>query len=246
MTPHKGGLKFRQVVLGAAPIAAGILLVAGMAVTPWEGGGSDQLTSYYTQLAAHPARAQISTLLIAFAFLLLVPAFFAMAQLARHRGTKLANAGLVLGTLGFGLMAGMAAVIDIYDLMLAQHLGVAEAVALSEQMEALPAVVVVGMTGAFGSTLGTVLMAVALWRSREIPVWSPALIAVGALVTFFSPPALLPMTLGASALLVGLTPAGLRILRAEDWETGGPRSGAGVYADVSVGHRKVAATGPVA
>lgn len=216
------GLRFRQAVLGTTPIAAGVLLVAGMATAPWEGGGADQLTAYYTQLAAHPAQAQISTLLIAFAFLLFVPAFFAMAQLTRHRGTRLGNAGWMLGTVGYGLMAGIAAVIDIYDMVLAQQLGVAEAVALSGHMEELPAVVLVGMTAAFGSILGTLLMTAALWRSREVPAWSPAVIAVGAIAGFISPPSLVPMTLGAVVLLVGCVPVSLRILRAADWETGGP------------------------
>lgn len=245
MTPHKGGLKFRKVALGVAPIAAGILLVAGMAATPWEGGGGDQLTAYYTQLVAHPAQAQIATLLIAFAFLLFVPAFFAMAQVTRHRGTKLGNAGWVLGTIGYGLMAGMAAVIDIYDMVLAQQLGVAEAVALSEQMETLPAVAVVGMAGALGSTLGTLLMAAALWRSREVPVLSPTLMAAGALATFLFPPALVPMTLGASVLLAGLALVGIRILRAKDWETGGPGLGTALGAGLSADHRKVASAQPV-
>lgn len=221
MEAHKG-LRFRQAVLGVTPTAAGVLLVAGMLVTPWEGGGEGQLTAYYTNLAAHPGRAQVSTLLIAFGYLLMVPALFAMLQLTKHRGTRLGNAGWLLGTLGFGLMAGIAAVIDIYDMVLAQELGVSQAVALSEKMEALPAVAVVGMSGAFGSFLGIVFMGAALWRSREVPVWGPAGLGLSAVALFLGSPALIPMTVAATALLVGCVAVTLRILRADDWEHGGP------------------------
>ncbi|MGI8875243.1 MAG: hypothetical protein ACR2KP_13165, partial [Egibacteraceae bacterium] len=94
------GLKFRQTAAGSIPVLAGLLLIAGMAVAAWEKGGEYEVTAYYTALAAHPVRAQVSTILIGLGFLMLVPAFAAMAQLTRHRGTRLGNAGWLLGTIG--------------------------------------------------------------------------------------------------------------------------------------------------
>lgn len=216
------GIKFRQVAVGFAPILAGIVLLAGMVTASWEGAAADRTTAYYTALAAHPLRAQVSTILIGFGWLLYVPALLGMAQLTRHRATRLGNAGWALGTIGFGLMAGMTAVIDVYDTVLAQELGVERAVAISAVMDSLPTVAVVGIIAGPGALVGMLLMAAALWRSGEVPVWGPAALAVGTVAFVLSPPALIPMTFVASALLVGGIPVALRILRATDWEPGGP------------------------
>lgn len=224
------GIRFRQTAMGAVPLVAGLLLIVGMATSPWEGAVDDQMTAYYTQLAAHPGRAQLSTILIGLAFLLLVPTFFAMVQVTRHRGTRLGNAGWLLGSIGFGIMGGFAIVIDIYDMVLVQELGVEQAVAISHQLEELVSVALVGMAGGLGSLAGLVLMAAGLWRSREVPAWSPALLVVAMVTLTVSPPALVPMTGAACLLLGGLVPVSLRILRADDWETGGPMLPAAVGA----------------
>jgi hypothetical protein len=221
MEIHKG-VSFRQAAVGAAPIAAGVLLVAGMAVKPPEESGPDQLTAYYTSLVADPTAAQVSTILIGFAFLLFVPALLGMAQLTRHRATRLGNAGWALGTVGFGTMAGMTMVLDIYDTVLAQELGVAGAVAISQRLDQLPSIAIVGMTAGVGSILGLLLMAAALWRSGQVPTWGAAALAIGALGLFLSPSALPPLLAATSVLLLGCTAIGMQILRARDWEPAGP------------------------
>ncbi|MEX2621423.1 MAG: hypothetical protein WD250_14505 [Egibacteraceae bacterium] len=216
------GLRFRQVATGTIPVLAGLLLIAGMAVTSWEEGGEYSQTAYYTALAAHPVRAQVSTILIGLGFLMLVPAFAAMAQLTRHRGTRLGNAGWLLGTIGFGLLGGMALVVDVYDTLLVTQLGLEQAVALGEALDEMVAPAVLGMTGAFGSGLGIVLMSAALWRSREVPVWVPALLLAGIVGFIVAPSATVPTVTAMAILTAGLLGVSLRILRAADWETGGP------------------------
>lgn len=57
---------------------------------------------------------------------------------------------------------------------------------------------------------------------RRGPGLGPAALAVGTVAFVVSPPALIPMTFVASALLVGGIPVALRILRATDWEPAGP------------------------
>jgi uncharacterized membrane protein (GlpM family) len=202
MTDTSSGLRFRQTAAGLVPLLAGLLLIAGMAVTAWEEGGDFEITAYYTALATHPVRAQVSTILIGLGFLLLVPAFAVMAQLTRHRATKLGNAGWALGTIGYGLMAGLAMVVDVYDTHLVTQLGVEQAVALAEAADEVVAMAVLGMTGAFGGLLGMILMSAGLWRSREVPLWGPALLVAGTVGFAFSPSALLPM-LGSSLILTG-------------------------------------------
>ncbi|MGI8874508.1 MAG: hypothetical protein ACR2KP_09295, partial [Egibacteraceae bacterium] len=164
----------------------------------------------------------VSTILIGLGFLMLVPAFAAMAQLTRHRGTRLGNAGWLLGTIGFGVMGGLALVVDVYDTHLVTQLGVEQAVALGEAADDLVAVGVLGMTGALGALLGVLLTAAGLWRSREVPVWVPALLVAGIVAFIVSPAALVPMLAASSILTGGLVGVSLRILRADDWETGGP------------------------
>jgi hypothetical protein len=222
MTDRRSGLRFRQTAMGITPVLAGALLMAGMAVTSWEEGGQFELTDYYTALAAHPVRAQVSTVLIGLGFLMLVPSFTVMAQLTRHRGTKLGNAGWVFGTLGFGIMAGLAMVVDVYDTLLATELGIEQAVALGQAAEDLVAPVLLGMASALGSTLGLLFIAAALWRSRELPVWGPPLLLAGALAFFLAPSALIPMLIASTLLTGGLLAVTLRVVTAEDWELGGP------------------------
>jgi hypothetical protein len=215
------GLRFRQLMIGGAPLVGGLLVVTALAITPWE-GGYDDVEAYYETVGAQPGRAQLATVLLGFGFLFLVPAFAAVLAATRHRARRLGNAAWVLGTLGYGLMAGMTVVIDVYDSVLVQELGVEQAHALGDLMEVLPAVVAVGMLGGLGSLAGVLLAAIALWRSGEVPRWGAAALALGAFGFMAAPNELLPMVAVGTVQAIGWATLSLRLLRARDWDPGGP------------------------
>jgi hypothetical protein len=192
-----------------------------LAISPWEGGQADW-EAYYETVGAQAGRAQLATVLLGSGFLLFVPTFVAVLAATRHRARRLGNAAWVLGTLGYGVMAGVTMIVDVYDSVLVQQLGVEQAHAIGDAMELLPALSVVGILGGMGSLGGSVLAAVALWFSREVPRWGPAALLVGTIGFVVAPNEMLPMVAAGLVQAAGWSTLSVRLLRARDWDPGGP------------------------
>jgi hypothetical protein len=215
------GLRFRQVAIGGAPLAAATTMVVALGISPWEGGQADW-EAYYETVGAQAGRAQLATVLLGFAFLLFVPAFVAVLAATRHRARRLGNAAWVLGTLGYGLLAGVTMIVDVYDSVLVQELGVEQAYAIGDAIELLPAMGVVGILGGLGSLAGSLVAAAALWRSGEVPRWGPVALLVGTIGFVAAPNELLPMVAAGIVHGVGWSTLSVCLLRARAWDPGGP------------------------
>jgi len=208
---------FRRTLAGLCCFAAPATLLLAMLVHPGEGPGGLVAT-----VAAEPGRIQVSALLIMLTAILFVPALVGILQLVRERGVVLGHLAVALtivGAIGHAVFAGFQIVLSG-----ALESGVGER-QLTAMVEGTPnaGFVVVLLTFLAGFFPGLLLLAIALWRSRTVPVWAPiGLVAL--VVTDFVP-------LAGGRLVAALVPAfgvvcfgaiGLVLLRMtdRDWRDG--------------------------
>jgi hypothetical protein len=209
-----------RVTSGLCMAGAGAIIFAGFLATPWEDNGAT--TGQMRAYLAHPMQGQIAAVLLHFGYLMLVPAAFALAHLARRGARRLTYAGLALSVLGAGL-SGLV-VSDFFELGLAQHLPLATAVHVYDATARYGlGTGLVAKTTTLGAVLGLVLLTVAAWRARWVSWWPAAIILAGFVVTIAGT-TLLVGGAGAGLLFVGLALLGMRVIRASDteWEHGRP------------------------
>ena len=64
--------------------------------------------------------------------------------------------------------------------------------------------------------IGLLLLGVALWRARFAPVWVPAILVLGWIISFLGPPTVVFFTTGWALWLISLGYVGLKILQMSD------------------------------
>jgi hypothetical protein len=176
--------RIRQRVLALfLPIAA-VLYISGEALSP---KGTDQvLTTTATAFKVLPIAAQHSTQLYLASTLVLLGlgglavSYAAIATLVRDRGSALATIAALFG--GLGAFCGAIVNVIAYP-------GLAAAATAHVSRDAAAKVLVAGFNSDFGHIflyiyfaseyLAPLLMAIALWRSRNVPRWLAALFFVG-------------------------------------------------------------------
>jgi hypothetical protein len=216
--PPDRGRRVRRLAAGASITGAGVLTLAGFLTAPWEGGPTE--TDYLHSLTGHPGQAMLSMVVLHFGYLLLVPFAFVAARLARRRAPKLAGAGLVLAVLGSGLSAVV--LTDAYDLAIAQHVALTDALRIEDGMS-VGAFVAVGLTSVAGTLLGSVLLTAALWRSRWTS-WLPMVAMLAGWVISYGAHDMVRACSGAALVALSLVAVGVRVLRSTDeqFDTGIP------------------------
>jgi hypothetical protein len=157
---------------GAAALVIGpVTSAVPIVVTDSENGTvAEQLADY----AANPGAAQASNALLLL-IIAVVPAMIYAARLARPGAPKLAFFGGALAALGWlaGLISLGAGQVALYQG--SQLADQAAAAALIDAMNSDP--VYGSLIGIFvvGHISGMILLGVALWRSRAVPVWAAGL-----------------------------------------------------------------------
>ena len=206
---------FRRTVAGLCLIAGPLVVLIGGLVAKWE--ENDTKAAYLQALAESPTRAQISAVLLSFGFLLNVVGIFGIIHVLRHRAVVLAHVAGVLAVWGGVTFPGLL-ISDFYDLSLAQWSNRQEAIAISDRAEAYVGSAIMGVPVLLG-TIGVLLLGVALWRARFVPVWVPVVLLLGWIIGFWGPPTVVFFTTGWALSLVALGYVGLKILQMsdEDW-----------------------------
>jgi hypothetical protein len=215
LAPHgevESGTRLRRVASGATVIAAGVVTLAGFLTCPWENSGGQD--AYLHSLLSNPPMAMLSMVLLHYGYLLFVPAVFVLARLARRRSPKLAGTALVLGVLGSGLSGLL--VTDAYDLSLAQHLPLTQALAVENGIS-LPGMLAIALPSAFGTIFGLVLVLAAMWRARWIS-FVPMVLMLAGWVIGYGAHTLVRAGSGATLVAIALVLVGLRVLRMSDAE----------------------------
>lgn len=214
----------RQRVLAIFLPVSATLLVIGTALTPT---GLDQIiTTKATALtvlpiaAAHTNQLYFSNVLLLFGLGALAVSFAAIATLVGERGATLATAAGLVG--GFGAFCGA-----IGNVLPGFNLAATVTAQLSPEAAAQYLVATFTSTvgeailvGYLGSLLvGTILMVIALWRSRCVPRWLPFLFGLGLAVAAVTPTGIfsIPLQLPFAAAMV--------ILGTRVWRLAVPTSG---------------------
>jgi hypothetical protein len=198
----------QQVLAIFLPVSTALLVIATV-LTP---NGLDQpIMTNATALSvlpiatAHTNLLYISNLLVLFGLGALGVSFAAISTLVRDRGAALHTTAAVIG--GFGAFCGA-----IGNVLVGFNLAATVTANLSQEVAARYLVATftswVGeavLVGYLGSLLvGTILMAIALWRSQSVPRWLPLLFAIGLVVAAVAPPGIvaIPLQLPFAAAMV--------------------------------------------
>lgn len=187
---------FRRRLAALSLVLGPVLVIAGLAVAPWE--DADGSRAYLEAVASDTGGAQLSALLLHFGYLLLVPCVWALAHSLRRRAAVLGNLGLLIGTVG---AIGNSGVVlnDYADVTLVEKLPLAQAVELYDHGQGLWGFAVAAISGFPLLVLGLLVLFVGLWRAGVLPVWALAAPPAGIAVSV-----LLAGQLGAVAAFAGV------------------------------------------
>jgi hypothetical protein len=161
-----------RVALVGAPL---FFLFSGLAVPALKSGDDAQLAL----IAAHPAAWYLFTLFSVVGSLLLVPAAAALMNATRERAPKSAIVGGGLLQLGAYVALIDSATQLVYWKMGRPLADRAAMTALLHRYENAPAASIIFMLGAVALVIGSVLLAVALTRTRTAPLWAGLLLPLG-------------------------------------------------------------------
>ncbi len=212
---------FRRTVVGLCLIAAPLFLLLASLNEPNPGGGATDLVQ---AMAEHPGQTQAHSLAFIISSIFFVPTLIGLLCLMRDRGVVLGHIGVGLALIG----AVSRAVWLGFQIVL---LGFIQSGIDPDQLSALveggpPNVgfVIVMLMSAGGTFLGTIILAIGLWRSQVAPLWVAACI-IAAIVWISAPPLFMivpQVDVGGLLLLVGFGWIGLKVLRMSDadWERG--------------------------
>ncbi len=118
--------------------------------------------------------------------LLFIPGLLGVMRLFRGRSVTLGQIAAGLLTIGvIGLTAILA--FNGFDVILADHADRAAAVEIYDELDDSGALIAYFLFFFFiGIVLGSILLAIALFRRRIVPIWSPILLVVSILVSFLA------------------------------------------------------------
>ncbi len=177
----------RRVLLALAVALAPLVQVAGMVPHPEL---PDTAAATLALVAEDRAEWIRIHLLAATSALLSIVASLALAALVRGRGAALATLGATLGALGGGALAlAFASEAYLHALAADPSLDRAAMAQLLDRFDDSSALTLL-LAGFPLAGLGTVLLMSGLLRSRAVPLWQPALVLVGMVVSFGATPGL--------------------------------------------------------
>jgi hypothetical protein len=205
---------FRRTVAGLCLIAAPLAgLIGGLIFPPLPNDTAGTLAG----ISEHSGRFLMANFLFLVAFALMVPAVLGIMHLLRNRAVALGHIGgalVLLGNFFHAAVIGFALV----QLPIAESGGDrAQIVALTEGTYASTAFLLLLAMLLIPSVLGSLILAVAVWRARVAPLWVAVVIVVGVATDFIVPESLnLQPDLYFAFTLLGFGWIGLKVLRMSD------------------------------
>ena len=174
---------FTRTLAAISLILAPLMLLAASIIGPDLG---DNYTEELANIADNEAAYVTSGILFLLAPLVLVPGLMGVFRLMRRRGVTLGQVGAAM--VMFGALITMA----FYGWGAIEYVAATESGLDRAQMAELfdaaedSALGIPIWVGGFilGLTLGSILLAVALWRSRVVPVWSPIALVLSTIIGF--------------------------------------------------------------
>ncbi|MFG1618183.1 hypothetical protein ACGFI3_35980 [Nonomuraea wenchangensis] len=167
----------RSVPLALALFAApwGFIVANGAYAWVTRAGGSDSSGAEALALAAaHPGLYRLANVAAMLASMLMVPAVLGAKRLVGDRSPKLAFVGAVMMAAGYICYFGVA-LSGITDVAMAEHGGpVQDYAVVIDNSQSDPSTLWVFLLFVLGNLVGTLLLGLALLRSRRVPVWAAA------------------------------------------------------------------------
>ena len=209
---------FARTLAGLSLIVAPLLLLLAMLIGP---DLSDDAAERLAEIADNEARYIASGYLFLVAAWAFVPGLIGLWRLFRESRVTLGQIGaslLLLGVIttiaffGFGAYEYEAAQPDLDRAQMAELVDNAD-----ESGVTTPLFVVAFI---LGITIGSLIVAWALWRRRVVPPWAPAAIVAGTILGLFSEESVALGAIAFALLLVGFGSVGVKLLSMSDdeWE----------------------------
>lgn len=214
---------FRRTLAGLSLIAAPLAgLIGGLIFPPLP----DDTAGTLAGISEHSGRFLIANFLFLAAFALMVPAVLGIMHLLRNRAVVLGHIGGGLFLLGSFLHAAVIGFALVQLPIAASGGDTGQIVALNEETYASTAFLLLLALMLIPSVLGSLILAVAVWRARVAPVWVAVVIVVGVATDFVVPDGLnLQPDLYFAFTLLGFGWIGLKVLRTSDAQWGQASTG---------------------
>ncbi len=210
---------FTRTLAAISLLVTPILLLLGAIIGPDLG---DNTTEELANIADNEAAYVISGLLFLIGPLVFVPGMLGVIRLMRRRGVTLGQVGAAL------IMFGALLIIAFYGWGAVEYVAATEEGLNRPEMAALfdaaedSALGIPIWVGGFilGLALGSILLAIALWRNQVVPVWSPIALVASTVLGFFGESKVLSI-ISFVLLFVALFPIAQKLLSISDdeWET---------------------------
>jgi Domain of unknown function (DUF4386) len=203
--------------LAAIGLIVGPLLfaVSGLLDPAWDDDAATYLAEVRDGKSGYIAAGVLGTI----GALLFIPGTLGVARLFRTRRVSLGQVGATLITIGLiGLTAMLA--FNALDVVLAEADNRGAAAIIYDSADESAALTAYWMSFFLGGvTLGSILLVIALFRRRIVPIWSPILLLVSVLAGFFGESGV-TSALSFVLLLAALFPLAMLMwnLSDEDWE----------------------------
>lgn len=213
------GPRFRRMVAGVSLVLSPVFLLAAFVVVPTMASDTRAMLA---AIAHHPTQWYLFGLFLLVSYVLLAPAVLGLMHLLRDRAAAWSGIGGSLALLGT-----ISAVTDTRLVFVTWQMAAPEAdrdqmVALLTRLEASAGATLPFILGTLGLVIGTVLLAIGLYRARAVPTWVATALGAGIvanLAAFIAGSR--PGLVASSALLVlAYGCVGLVFLRQsdQDWE----------------------------
>ena len=205
---------FRRTSAGLSLIAAPLAgLIGGLIFPPLPHDTAGTLAN----ISEHSGRFLVANFLFLVAFALMVPAVLGIMHLLRNHVVALGHIGGGLFLLGSFLHAAVIGYALVQLPIAASGGDKGRIVALTEGTYASTAFLLLLAMMLIPSVLGSLILAIAVWRARVAPLWVAVVIVVGVATDFVVPDSLnLQPDLYFAFTLVGFGWIGLKVLRMSD------------------------------
>jgi hypothetical protein len=208
---------FGRTFAGIALIAASVLFLLSTAIDPaW----ADDTEEYLNEVAADKGLYLLAGILNLIAALLLIPGLVGVIHLLRCRRVTLGQIGAAL------VMIGAVAIASTYVISAIEVIGTgdefdrAEVVRLLDDAEESGEAAPIFVMFLLGLVLGSILLAIGLWRQKAVPIWVPILLVLSSVAGFVGGDSQTASLVSGAILAAALIAIGLKILSVseDDWE----------------------------
>jgi hypothetical protein len=213
------GPRFRRIMAGVSLVLSPVFLLAAFVVVPTMASDTRAMLA---AIAQHPTQWYLFGLFTLLAYVLLAPAVLGLMHLLRDRAAAWSAIGGSLAFLGTFASVADTRLVFVHWQMAAPEADRDQMVALLTRLEAAAGATLPFILGTLGLVIGTVLLAIGLYRARAVPTWVATALGAGIvanLAAFIAGSR--PGLIASSAILVlAYGSIGLLFLRQsdQDWE----------------------------